>query len=460
MLEKYLNPNIYGNKPRVFALILTSLIPLLLLFSRAIADGVLTIVGILFLIESFKNKQYAWTKQPAFFILFSLWAWFIIGSIFAYHNVSASLGVSFVYIRFILFFFACISWLLTDIESLKLVTKIITITLLIAALDTLFQFITGSSSIGESNKFGERLTSFLSRPNIGIYFAKLIFPIAGLWLWLAIKEKNNKGIVLSIAFLAFVVTVIMLTGERTATALAISAICGILLILGILNKSFRWLVIIGISSVSAILLLIASNSSFIYKRSIDFVTDISNFQYSLYGQLFKGSILVWQKFGFYLGVGIRQFREACPAIQNLELVTYCDLHSHNIYLEILSESGIIGLMLFCAFVILCLWQVYKAMDLNDVGKLVNSACALGGIYIILFPISVTMSFIANWSATLNWLGISLCISALQLSKEKLNNKKIYCQFNESYKIQNHYQQYMLRLINYINYVSSLYKKPS
>lgn len=416
MLKRYLSANIYGSKLRIFALILTSLIPLLLLFSRAIADGVLTLVGILFLVQSVQNRHYDWTKQPAFFILFGLWIWFIIGSIFAYHNVSASLGVSFVYVRFLLFFFACTSWLLTDVDSLKLVIKIITITLVIAALDTLFQFMTGSPSIGENNKFGERLTSFLSRPNIGIYLAKLIFPITGLWLWFAVEDKNNKGIILSITFLAFVITVIMLTGERTATALAVSAICGILLILGISNKSFRWSVIIGISGVSAILLLIASNSSFIHKRSMDFFTDVSNFQHSLYGQLFKASILVWQKFGFYLGVGIRQFREACPAIQDLGLVTYCDLHSHNIYLEILSESGIIGFALFCAFVILCLWKVYNALDVNDVGKFINSACALGGIYMILFPISVTMSFIANWSATLNWLGISLCISALQLQK--------------------------------------------
>jgi hypothetical protein len=41
-----------------------------------------------------------------------------------------------------------------------------------------------------------------------------------------------------------------------------------------------------------------------------------------------------------------------------------------------------------------------------------------GFFVILFPFSVTMSFISNWSAILNWVGISLCLSALALKSHK------------------------------------------
>lgn len=417
MLEKCTELDTYNcsNKLRTAALILTSFIPLFLLFSRVLADSALTIVGILFLIKSIIKNDYEWTKQPISVILLLLWIWFIISSLFAYSSVLKSIGISFVYIRFLLFFFACTNWLFMEVNTLKFASKIITMTLIIAATDSLLQFVTGFSITGKP-QLGGRLTSFLGRPDIGIYLAKLIFPTASLWMWLAINEKNYKNILLNCIFLFFIIGIITLTGERTATVLSISALSLILLMIGILNKLLRIYMIFGIFSIISIFILIIYNSPFIHKRAIDFLSDISQFQNSLYGQLFKASILVWQTLGFYAGVGIRQFREACPIFKDSGLVTYCDLHSHNIYLEILSESGIIGLRLFSIFVILCLHKVYQSIKINkhDLGKLISNVYVLGGLFIILFPISVTMSFITNWSGTLNWVGISLCISILQL----------------------------------------------
>jgi O-antigen ligase len=420
MLEKCYKLNIYQlDKPekiRDVALILASLIPLFLLFSRVAADAAVTVIGLTFLIKSIRCAQYDWLKQPLTIVLLSLWLWFIFCSFFAFNGaIATSFGTSFVFVRFLFFFFACTNWLFTEVAAMRFATKVIIITLVISAADTLLQFFTGFSITGKP-QLGGRLTSFLRRPDIGIYLAKLIFPIAGLWLYFALVDKNNKKILGGAVFLLVIVGIIALTGERAATILAFSALGSVLFVIGVYNKILRIYMISGVITISCIFSLIIYNTPFIYQRAIDSFNDISKFGDSLYGQLFKASILTWQEFGFFTGVGIRQFREACLPFKESSAVYYCDLHSHNIYLEILSESGLIGLILLSTFVVLCLYKIFQSLLLSkqDLAKFIITSFAFGGIFTILFPISVTMSFITNWSASLNWLGIALCMSIIQI----------------------------------------------
>ena len=418
MLEKFININVYQedrvNTLRKIALILTALLPLLLLFSRALADVATILVGILFVTYCIKEKYYNFLKQPISIALLLLWAWFLISSLFAFSSISKAFSVSFVFVRYILFFFACINWLFTETAAIKFAIKIITITILIAALDTLLQFTTGTSISGKP-QMGGRLTSFLRRPDIGIYLAKLIFPLAAFWLWQASSDRKN--LLLSCFLLFFVISIVLLTGERTATALCLASIGGILLIIGVSNKNLRSYVLLGITGIFGMFSILVYRSEFLYARMMNFISDIGNFPDSLYGQLFKASLLTWKEHGFFTGVGLRQFRDVCPTFQASGQVTYCDLHSHNIYLEILSESGLVGLILFSVFVMLCLYQIWQSSiatyNKNTIG-FVSNICILGGLVLILFPFSVTMSFITNWSGILNWVGISLCIAISRL----------------------------------------------
>lgn len=419
MSGKYFNFDIYSEKEplRIIALVLTSFVPLLLLFSRVAADTALTITGILFLVHSVRTRNYNYIKEPIVVTLLLLWLWFIICSFFAFYSVAESFATSLVFIRFILFFLACVYWLFTEPKALKFAVTIITITIILAASDALLQFITGFSISGKAQVSG-RLTSFLRRPDIGIYLAKLLFPIAGFWICSAIDVNSRKSVMYSCLLLFFVIGVILLTGERTATILSLSALILILLIISATNRSLRIYMILGIVAMITVFSVIVYNSPFIHKRVTDFVGDISNFPDSLYGQLFQASILSWQKYGFFTGVGIRQFRHSCPGFEESGLVTYCDLHSHNIYFEILSESGIIGIGLFVTFVLLCLHRVLISATSRrqNQKEFIGSLFVLGGFITILFPISVTMSFITNWSGTLNWTGIALCVSILKQNR--------------------------------------------
>ncbi len=404
---------------RYTALILTSLIPFMLLFSRVVADTALTITGVLFTIHCIRTQDYNYLKKPIVITLILLWLWFMIGAFFAFSNNIDVFLTSLSYIRFILFFLACVCWLLTEIKPLKFVGTIISFTLILAASDALFQFIQGYSITGQASWEG-RLTSFLRRPDIGIYLAKLIFPLVALWIRFDRGVDYKKTLWCSGLFLFSIMTIIFLTGERTATTLSFCALIFTLLVIPMTHKEFRGYMIGSMISVTGGFGLILFMVPFIYQRLLDLINDIVDFPHSLYGQLFKASILSWYKYGFFTGVGIHQFRNSCLLLKKEGFVTYCNLHSHNIYFEILSESGLVGLCLFIAFVLLCLWQVLHSVlsSRNDLRNFVSSILVFSGFFVILFPFSVTMSFISNWSAILNWVGISLCLSALALKSHK------------------------------------------
>jgi O-antigen ligase len=424
MLNKYIDLELYqdnrDNTLRINALVLTSLIPLFLLFSRVAADIAVTVTGLLFLAHCIKTKEFKFIKDSIVATLFVLWIWFMIGSFFAYTNAASSFAMSFVFIRFVLFFCSCTNWIFTEIRPLKFAAKIITATLVIVAIDCLIQFWAGFSISGRE-QVGGRLTSFLRRPDVGIYLAKLIFPITGFWLWSAINTQNRRNLFLSSALLLAVICIISITGERTATALSLMALGLILFVIGINNKALRIYMIAAITSTITLFSVIVYYTPFIYKRALDFASDIGNFQASLYGQLFKASILSWKEYGLITGVGIRKFREVCPVFKDSGIITYCDLHSHNLYLEILSESGLVGFVLFATFVALCVYKILQSLlGHENLGVFVANICALGGLVTILFPFSVTMSFITNWSGSLNWLGISLCISMAHLTRHRHN----------------------------------------
>lgn len=416
MLERFNFLHIHSSRDILFkiGLILVSIIPLCLLFSRAVADFALSTTGTLFLIHSLKLKNFKFMKQPIAIVLIMLWLWFLVGATLGMYRGLDTIITSFAFIRYILFFFACTTWLFIDIEALKFAGKIITITIIIALIDSLLQFSIGVSLSGHTQISG-RLTSFLRRPDIGIYFAKLIFPIVSIHLLPTTNGSNRTQDLLSHLLLFVTICTIILTGERTATALTIMTIITILLLIGFNNNSLRIYMFTGALGATGLIAALIYNSNFLYERFTKFISDTSDFSHSLYGQLFKAAIITWQEHEPLIGVGLRKFRKICLVIEEQGQVNYCDLHPHNLYLEILSESGIVGFILFCSFVILCCRLAIRTATKTkyDIKMFVNSLYAQAGLFIILFPVSVTMSFITNWSGTLNWLGISLSVSILQ-----------------------------------------------
>ena len=97
----------------------------------------------------------------------------------------------------------------------------------------------------------------------------------------------------------------------------------------------------------------------------------------------------------------------------------CATHSHNYYLELLSEMGLFGgSLMFSFLIILFRRSVYlikkyrKEINLN----LILTIPVITVIFIEIWPIRSTGSFFTTWNATFFWI-----IAAMLLSKKEKKN---------------------------------------
>ena len=74
-------------------------------------------------------------------------------------------------------------------------------------------------------------------------------------------------------------------------------------------------------------------------------------KYLGYYDLYKSSYYVWKENNWIIGSGIKSFSINCRKINSSDLDLYCSTHPHNIYLEILTNTGILGLIIFVTILI-------------------------------------------------------------------------------------------------------------
>ena len=74
---------------------------------------------------------------------------------------------------------------------------------------------------------------------------------------------------------------------------------------------------------------------------------------------FRSALIIWEDNKFF-GSGLKTFRFNCSNKKNVETLKnfYCSTHPHNLYFEILSELGLIGLFLLLIFIYLFLYNFF------------------------------------------------------------------------------------------------------
>ena len=101
----------------------------------------------------------------------------------------------------------------------------------------------------------------------------------------------------------------------------------------------------------------------------------------------------------FLGVGIKNFRKFCDDKKYEVSELSCSTHPHNTYIQILSETGIIG-FLFLIFVFFYFVKyVIRHMLLKFKGNYYFEdfeICILSGILLYLWPLVPTGNIFNNW----------------------------------------------------------------
>ncbi len=426
------------------------LIPISLITGPALPDILITTFVIILII--FKKDLLYKFNEIWMILLFVLWFWFLFISFFAY-NFEKSIIDAIIFLRFLIFII--LSYLLFEKISKKTIKNLlffILICCVFVSIDCLYQFYNYSYDYGFGNDiFGRRpdgLYGRLSGPFHdlvpGSYLSKLLFFIFILYSFSKNEDSNNNHYLKYFLYISvsLILVVIYFSGERMAMA---TTFLGYLICL-IFSKQFRKLIIIS-SIISISFILINKSLHPHYKNTViveskpihegliiqksykcndntdsicikefsvqpSFIEVLKNFDKSAYGEIYLSALHMWNDHKI-TGIGLNNYNLLCS--ENIKYKKYnknfgCTTHPHNLYIQALVETGLIGFMLFVIVVIMMLYKIVLIKEKNIKYALISAFLT------IFWPIMSTGSFLKNWNMVFICFVISLCLIISKIEK--------------------------------------------
>jgi O-antigen ligase len=339
------------------------------LIGPAIINIYVTLLAIFSLFYLFKNYNFLTIliKDRSSFLFILLFAYILIKDFFLGTFNIDILSL----LRFIIIFLSISLFTIKENKSFSINFVPIIIFILILFFDTFFQYIFGINLFGFSKFQSDRLTSFFNdEPIIGSFLMKLSLPI----IFFLINIKIKKAYLYIFTFLSIFCVVI--SGERMPFLQLCFGIFLIFLILFGLDfkKMIMFVLIFLVISVASLNLPnikeryistfqgihslyfdIKSENEIIHQNSINGI-----YHYYLN---FQSGIQLWKK-NFLFGNGYRYYNQNCKLALPDKFNIGCSTHPHNIYIELLSDHGILGLILFI-FLILFLSYDYIKYSRNS-----------------------------------------------------------------------------------------------
>tara|TARA_B100000242_G_C43020294_1_gene474754 strand:+ start:112 stop:1422 length:1311 start_codon:yes stop_codon:yes gene_type:complete len=379
--------------------------PFIYLIERDPADLWLSSIGLIFIIRCFVKNDWAWIGQ-----------WWVIFTILLYISglMSALLGpyksFSFyeglLWIRFPIYAAAAQVWLGQDKDIRKVMFISILGGMLLMCI-ILFLELNIEPKQRLTWPYGDHLP--------GSYIAKISLPVICGFITLISLKFIKPSIIFFIISLSGVVFV-FLTGERGNFLIVISSLF-LSLILFRKSKKILFLSLIIFISISMISL---ASINFLYKNQFlrftnQFVNSIPIINMSdnnpYWGAWRSGIQQALEK--PLIGLGPGSSRKHCSQMSYdqkdwLPGKNYCGNHPHNYYIQLMSETGLIGLIFGSLMFFFIIKTCFNATK-------INKNCPLNKIFflipiVLFFPLQQTGNFFGQWSNLFIWFSLGYSLS--------------------------------------------------
>ena len=341
-------------------ILIYSLFPLFLIIGTALSELAIILLCFYFISNFFFKKENIFKNKLFYFLIFIYLA-LIINLIFSL-NISNSFLRNLFFIKYIIFILGTINFLSKKKYRTPLLFKIWSIILTIFALDMFIQFFLGKYLVGiESPLKFHRVSGFMGDELkagsllLGLSLVPACFLINNL-------KYKNIGFLMIVLFLS----AIFISGDRSNF---IKSLIVIFSLSFFVKKELLKKLLILFAFLVTFVLIILSNFETLndrYKNKI-FSELVSN-NFSLiefidkteYGKIYYTGIKLFQDNKFF-GVGNKNFRLLCDEKFQKEFLEKndiieekfrCNNHPHQIYIEILSEHGLLGFLTLAILLII------------------------------------------------------------------------------------------------------------
>jgi O-antigen ligase len=410
------------------------LIPFSLVFSIFITEIILIVLTIFFLKKNNTNlKSLFWTDTIIKLILI-FYLITIISSLYNYNNLEIFLK-NIAYIRF-LFYALSISWVLKEyyVSKKYFLYSLISIYFLLF-FGSIYEFILKKTCvtvvngdvpifygdfffcsknlfIGNLIRF-DRISSFFGDEMIVGSFISRLFPLIIYLIYQNLKNENYKNhVFFLITFITTVTTI--LSGERVSL---FYLFLFFLIILIFLNFKFKMLSLSFFLILTfSIVFLFPTLKERIIKQTFSqiFFEDKKITFFSIQHESHAIAAIKIFKDNPSLGIGPKNFRFECKK-KDYDISEFsCTTHPHNFYIQLLSETGFLGIVIPLIF-LFCILKFYiKIFFKNISNKLhdtdVMKICFYSSFLFSIFPLIPTGNIFNNWLSIIFYLPLGFFLS--------------------------------------------------
>ncbi len=371
----------------------TLALPVILPYARAIADALLSLIAILFLISRYVESDWDWLNAAHTRVMLVLWAWMLFCTLVAAQVQTVEQAVA--ALRFFVFAAALENWVLADPRSRRRLWYVVLGVAIWIVLECWQQYLSGASLFGYRRYIDGALTGPFQRPIAGGTYLAVLFPAFLPLCFMLLRRGGRLDWLYAIAALALAVATMLLIGQRMPSVLMLLGLC----VTGLLFRQFRFPVVLTIvfGAILLALLPVVSPPTF-GKLVVQFTQQLETFWQTPYGAIFGRAVTMIQA-NPWLGLGWDGFRDNCLRPEYLRGVSWlpiadpaspagCNIHPHNYWLQIATTAGLPGLALFIAMSILWLRRIAGGAEYlkND-----RRAALLVIVFVILWPIASATS---------------------------------------------------------------------
>ncbi len=316
--------------------------PVFLLHGRAVADVLMVVTSLCFLLRSAVAADWAWLRTGWVLAGAAWWVWLLACSI------QGGLGEALAAIRFLVFVAALEHWVLRLPWRRLWLARVAAVAACYIAAQTVLQLATGRNLQGYRRWGDGELTGPFEHPRAGAPFTRLLFPaVLPAMAWL--------GRWAGLALLVVSVLVVVLIGQRMPLLLTGLGLFVTALLLPRLRTGV-------LAACAGAVLLVAASAVVVpptFYRLVDKFSDqMEHFPQSPYGLITMRAVAMIERNPVF-GLGFDGFRHHCAEAVYFQGwrggdsggAGVCVQHPHNHYLQAAVESGLPGLVLFCGLVL-------------------------------------------------------------------------------------------------------------
>ena len=371
------------------------LLPIAIISGQFITNTISSIVSILFIILYLTKKIKKDFSNFFYFFLF-LVIIFCINILFSNHPIiSASSSIGFFRYYFMFLGFLYCFYYIDSFE--KNFTNVLFFSLIFVIFDGYIQYIFGKDIFNIAINNNRLSGPFGSEQVIGAFISKLIFLSLG---FLFFKKVNIHYIFFILCFAFFLV---VLSNERSSSIMFLFS-----LIIFFIFSSMRFIpkIFYFFSVIFFLFFLFMFNNTFKDR----FINEPKNvYKDNHHKAHFLAAIEIF-KDNKIIGSGIKSFRLECAKkkydnIDTIYASKRCTTHPHNFYLEILSETGIVGILIII-FINLYFLQ-YLVINFVKKKQFRDEILLIFCAFVILFfPFQTTGAFFSSFNGFFYWIFFS------------------------------------------------------